>query len=85
MADQALNGPGQPGGGGLVASHQQSHQLIAQLTVGHRRTVLVLGRQHQRQDVLSFLQVAGRAPLRDLLIDQAVDRLEQPLERPELG
>ena len=37
----ALEGPAQRGGGGLVSGGQQGQQFIADLAAGHRRTVVV--------------------------------------------
>jgi len=68
-AHQALERPGQPGGGGLVAGREQGHQLVAELDVGHRTAVLVPRREQQRQHVLARLGLAARG---DLGVDQLV-------------
>ena len=52
VAHEPLDRPGERGRGGLMAGHQQGHQLVAQLLVAHRLAVLVAGLDQQREDVL---------------------------------
>ena len=85
-AQQALERPRQPGGGGLVARGEQRHQLVAQLHVGHRRAVLVSRREQQRENVVALLAVVRGTPVGDLRVDQLVDggqRLAESRRRGE--
>ena len=61
VASQALPGPRQRVGGCLVASDQERQQLVAQLPVTHRRTIVVSCSHQQRQDVLTFADLDGAA------------------------
>ena len=73
-AHRALDGPGERRRRRLVSGHQQRHQLVAQLLVGHRAAVLVAGLQQQREHVVALLEVGCAAALTDLLVDQRVGR-----------
>jgi hypothetical protein len=77
-AQEALEGPRQPGGGGLVAGGEQGEQLVAQLDVAHGRAVVVAGGQQQREHVVALVGVLRGAPVRDLGVDQLIDRGERP-------
>ena len=44
-----------------MARDQQRDQLVAQLRVAHRATVLVPGLDEQREHVVAFLEVVGTA------------------------
>ncbi len=69
VAEQALEGPGELGRGGLVAGDEQGHQLVAKLDVRHRRAIFVAGEEQHREDVVA---VAG---IRAAFVDQALDLL----------
>ena len=91
-ADEALEGPGELGGGGLVAGDEQRHQLVPQLLVGHRRAVLVAGEEHHREHVVAALGVATLVDQRlDLLVglgadpEEAADHRVQPAEALHRG
>ncbi len=56
-----------------MAGCEQSHQLVAQLHVGHRRPVLVLRREQKRENVVALLTVVRGTPVGDLRVDQLVD------------
>jgi hypothetical protein len=81
LADQPLEGPGQGGGGRLVARHQQGQQLIVDLFVAHRRAVLVGRFQQHREDVVA---IGSRgAPLVDQGEEALVDFRLHPHELGE--
>ena len=46
-------------GGGVVAGEHQRHHLVADLQVGQRRAVFVVGIEQQREDVLAALASAA--------------------------
>ena len=63
-AREPLEGPGELRGGGLVPGHEQRHQLVAKLLVGHRRAVLVAGCQQHREHVVAVRGVLARGARR---------------------
>ena len=63
-AHQALPGPGERVGGGLVPGEHEREQLVAQLVVGERLAVLGARLQQQREDVAALVEVLGAAPAR---------------------
>ena len=72
MAGEALERPGQGGGGRLVAGDEQGHQLVAELGVGHRRR-----RPRRARRGAARRRRRRRGPARrrvDLLADQLVAR-----------
>ncbi len=79
-AQQALERPGEPGGGGLVAGGEEREQLVAQLGVGHRRAVLVPRLEQQREHVVALLLAALGPPVGDLRVDQLVHRRQRAPE-----
>jgi len=79
---EALEGPRDGVGGGLVAGQQQRYQLVADLAVRERCAVLGAGLEEQCQDVVAGPGVAGVAPFVDhreyAPIDPAQEQLQQP-------
>ena len=70
------------GGGGLVARHQQRHQLVAQLLVRHATAILVTRLDQHRQHVVALLEVGGapaarRSPRRAARSPGAIDAAER--------
>jgi hypothetical protein len=53
VAKQEIERPREPGGGRLVAREQQGDQLIADLGVGHRRTILEARGDEHGEDVVA--------------------------------
>ena len=60
MVRQLGERPRERGRGGLVAGHQERHQLVAQLLVGHRRAVLVARLEQHAEDVVAVLVASRR-------------------------
>jgi hypothetical protein len=67
-----------------VPRHEQRHQLVAELLVGHRAAVVVARLEEQRQHVIALLEVRCAAAGADLLEDQVVGGLERSLQGPSL-
>ena len=61
-----------------MAGEQQRHHLVADLQVGERVAVLVVGVEQQAEDVLPAL--AGGAAAGDLRVDQRVELARGPLQ-----
>ena len=78
MPRQRLERPRERGGARLVPGHEQRHQLVAQLLVGHRAAVVVARLEEEREHVVALLEVGCVAARADLLEDQVVGRLERP-------
>src|SRR5436853_6305297 len=78
LADELLEGPGEGGGGGLVAGDQQRHQLVADLLLAHRRTVLVARFEQDREEVdaVAALGPALGNQAEDDLVDFLLDAQE---------
>ena len=66
MAHDALERPAERGRGRLVAGEQQRHQLVAQLGVGQRLSVLVARGEQQREDVVALGGVRSARRAADL-------------------
>ena len=60
VAGDPLERPGERGGRGLVAGHEQGHQLVAELGVGQPVALLVAGGEQEREDVVALGRRAGR-------------------------
>ena len=73
IVEQQIEGPGQSGGGGLVAGQKQRHELVADLAVAEALAVLVLGQQERGEDVVAIGQVRLGPPPGDLGVEDLVD------------
>ena len=74
MAGQALEGPGQRGGGRLVAGDDQRDELVADLLVGHRRPSSSRASSSIASTSLALLEAAARAAVADQRVELGVDR-----------
>ena len=54
VVQQQVERPRQPGGGGLVAGHEQGEELVADLAVGQPATLLISCEQQRREDVVAL-------------------------------
>ena len=91
VAHQQLEREREARGRGLVPGAQHREQLVAQLDVGHRATLLVARAHQQREDVGALLEVRLAATALDLLVEHLVGREQAAreaatrAERPEIG
>ena len=77
VPQQALDRPGEPGRGRLVAGAENRDQLVAELGVAHRAAVLVAGGEQQREHVVedALPRLGDLGPAQgDLLVDEGVHR-----------
>ena len=90
VAADALEGPTQRGGGGLVAGGEQREQFVADVLSRHRRSVLVGALQQQRQHVVAFVEVrvglhGVDQPADHLVVAPTVARQPPPGTEPAVG
>ena len=79
---EQVEGPGQPGGGRLVAGEEEREQLIAHLGVGQALAVLILGEKQGREHILAFGQGGFGPPAGDLGKQDLVDGASAGLKAP---
>ncbi len=79
---QALQRPGQSGGGGVVPGDQQRHELVTQFEVGHGTSVFIGGADQHGQHIGARGQVGVGATLGDLRVQQTVGFLDTPTDPP---
>ena len=73
VAAQALDRPGERGGGRLVAGDEQRQQLVGDLGVRHRLAALVPGLHEQREHVVALLEAGVGARGVDQRVDVGVE------------
>jgi hypothetical protein len=81
---ERLERPGECRRSGLVARHEQRHQLVAKFLVRHARAVVVAGLEQQREHVVALGEVRRVAAGADLLVDERVGRIQGGPQRASL-